>query len=74
MTRYLLRFTPLEPYFFGNERGLKYPGNKSQYQNLYFVRSENTPSQTTILGTLRFLVLQANGRSANDYSELKKNE
>lgn len=74
MTKYLLRFTPMAPFFFGNERGLYFPGSKSQYQNLYFVRSENSPSQTTVLGALRFLLLQANGRSANCRDALSKEE
>ena len=71
MNRYQIRFTPMEPYFFGNERGLNYPGSMSQYQNLYFVRGENTPLQTTLLGALRFMMLQKHGRKPDDFSKLK---
>ena len=74
MNRYLIRFTPMESYFFGNERGLNYPGSMSQYQNLYFVRGENTPLQTTLLGALRFMLLQKHGRKPDDFSKLKGKE
>lgn len=74
MSRYLIRFTPMEPYFFGNERGLNYPGSKSQYQNLYFVRGENTPLQTTLLGALRFMVLQKYGRKPDEFHAINDTE
>ena len=74
MSRYLIRFTPMEPYFFGNERTLNYPDSQSQYQNLYFVRGENTPLQTTLLGALRFMLLQKHGRGPNDFKPLEKKE
>ena len=74
MSRYLVRFTPMEPYFFGNERGLNYPGSASQYQNLYFVRGENMPLQTTLLGALRFMVLQKYGRKPDEFGEIKDQE
>ena len=71
MSRYLVRFTPMEPYFFGNERTLSYPDSTSQYQNLYFVRGENTPLQTTLLGALRFMLLQKHGRKPDNFRKLK---
>ena len=74
MSRYLIRFTPMVPYFFGSERTLNYPGSASQYQNLYFVRGENTPLQTTLLGALRFLLLQKHGRQPDNFSKLKASE
>lgn len=59
MARYLVTFTPVEPYFFGNEKSFKYPGqrNPGQQSNQYFIRSEATPSQTTLLGALRYIFL-----------------
>lgn len=82
MSRYLIRFTPMEPYFFGSERTLNYTPKPtttseppaSQYQNLYFVRGENTPLQTTLLGALRFLLLQKHGRKPDNFGKLSKEE
>lgn len=54
---YLARYTPMEPYFFGNEKNFLYPGQKvGQLSNSYFIRSEDMPSQTTLFGSLRFLL------------------
>ena len=59
MGYYKIGFRPAEPYFLGNEKNFKYPGqnNGGEYANSYFIRGENVPSQTTILGSLRFLLL-----------------
>lgn len=59
MIRYRITFTPMEPYFLGNEKTFKYPGQKNdgKYGNLYFIRSEQTPSQSTVLGALRYMLL-----------------
>ena len=56
---YLLTFTPQEPYFFGNEKSFTYPGQKNggQYGNRYYVKSEQTPSQSTLFGALRYLMI-----------------
>ncbi len=62
MTRFLVTLTPMEPYFLGGERTLNYPGSVSQYRNLYFVRSDEVPSQPTILGGLRYLILKEHGK------------
>lgn len=61
MSVYLVTFTPAEPYYFGNEKSLSYKGQKNggKFGNLYFVRSEKMPSQSTLLGALRYLALQA---------------
>lgn len=57
---YLVTFTPLEPYFFGNEKTFAFKGEDGQGQktNSYFISSEQLPMQTTILGALRFLHLK----------------
>lgn len=59
MKKLLLKFTPLEPYFFGNEKTFSFPNAKDggQLRNSYLIRSENIPSQTTLFGTLRYLLL-----------------
>lgn len=56
---YKVNFRPLEPYFFGNEKSFHFPGEtaSSAYANSYFVRSEKMPSQSTILGALRYIFL-----------------
>jgi hypothetical protein len=66
---YLVTFKPMEPYFFGNEKNFVYPGsNKNQASNSYFIKSEYLPSQSTILGALRYIFLPV--KKANwSYSE-----
>lgn len=56
---YKVTFKPVEPYFFGNEKNFAFPGQKQEsvYASSYFIRSEKAPSQSTILGALRYLFL-----------------
>ena len=58
MLDYLVTFTPLEPFFFGNEKTFAGPFNKGKQQaNNYYIRSEDLPAQTTILGALRYMAI-----------------
>ena len=59
MKKYLVRLTPQEPYFFGNEKCLSFnDGNpRGQMSNRYYIRSEKTPLQTTLFGAMRYLLL-----------------
>lgn len=65
MKTYLVTFKPMEPYFFGNEKNFVYPkskdenekSNHSTVSNSYFIKSEYVPSQSTILGALRYVFL-----------------
>ena len=52
---------PLAPYFFGNERGLKYDDNDTQMGNAsrYFIQSNALPNQSALLGALRYLGIEA---------------
>ena len=51
MQKLLIKLTPLEPYFFGGERIFEIgDGNKH-----YFIRSLDTPLQTTLFGALRYI-------------------
>lgn len=59
MAKYLIKLTPLEPYFFGGERTFGFGKNTKQKQPYYIV-SEKVPSQPTLFGTLRYLVLAQN--------------
>lgn len=56
MPKYLVKLTPLEPYFFGGERTFGFDMAKGQVQKYYIV-SEKVPSQTTLFGTLRYIIL-----------------
>lgn len=59
MKTYRVIFTPVEPYFFGNEKTFRFGGERSLglYDTPYFIRSERTPAQTTIFGAIRYLLL-----------------
>ena len=59
MSTYLVRLTPQEPYFFGNEKNLEFKGqkNRGQMTNRYYIKSERTPLQTTLLGAMRYIFL-----------------
>ncbi|MBQ3087442.1 MAG: hypothetical protein IJC45_08910 [Clostridia bacterium] len=56
---FLITFTPEEPYFFGNEKSFTYPGQKNggQFGNRYYIKSEQMPSQSTLFGALRYLLI-----------------
>ena len=66
--RYLVKITPLEPYAFGDDRNFVYPGERSTGKETYFVRSKNVPEQTSVLGLLRYLVLQKQGLLKTDFT------
>lgn len=66
--KYLVKMTPLEPYAFGTDQSFKYAGVKSMAKETYFVRSKRFPEQTTILGALRYLLLQSEGLLKTDFS------
>lgn len=69
MTTYRLTFTPAEPYFFGNEKTFRFPDAKitGQFDNLYFICSENIPAQTTLFGAVRYLLLNNRNPSFVSY-------
>ena len=52
-----IRLTPLEPFFFGNDRTFFYGEDdiKRIGRKSYYVRSDKTPMQTTLFGILRYL-------------------
>ncbi len=65
--RYLVTMKPLEPYSFGNDQNFTYPGEKATGKETYFVKSKDIPEQTSILGLLRYLVLQNRGLLRTDF-------
>ena len=62
MGAYLIKFTPLEPYFFGNEKNFGYGLRKNK---TYFIESNEVPSQSTLFGTLRYCCIDDPGKSYN---------
>ncbi|MBQ3225763.1 MAG: hypothetical protein IJB48_01760 [Clostridia bacterium] len=54
MAQFLVRFTPLEPYFFGGDKTFSFEESEKQ---TYFIFSETLPQQTTFLGALRYFFL-----------------
>ncbi len=54
--KFLVKLTPLEPYFFGDENTIRFDDT-----NRYFVTSLDTPSAMTIMGMLRYTILEQNG-------------
>ena len=60
---YLVKLTPQEPYFFGNEKRFIFAkeDNQGQMGNSYFIKSEKTPLQTTLLGMMRYILAPMKG-------------
>ena len=56
---YKITFTPSGPYFFGNEKTFWSRGESDQgvNANRYFIKGEKTPSQSTLFGAVRYLLL-----------------
>lgn len=65
MADFYVTLTPLEPYFFGSER--KLGDGVSSSRSSYFIRSEIMPSQTTLIGMIRFFLLKQSESVRNDY-------
>jgi len=69
MPKFLIKLTPLEPYFFGGEHIFEIGGNNKQY----FIRSLDTPSQTTLFGALRYIGINNPSKNFHLKEEDKKN-
>lgn len=62
MTTYRVTFTPLEPYFFGDDKSRLYTRDRLKETDAlgdvrHLIRSEALPSQSTLWGTIRYLLL-----------------
>lgn len=55
------KLKPLGEYFFGGERNFGF-GNTEREKSEYFIRSEEVPNQSTLLGMLRFMILKKEGQ------------
>lgn len=75
MKTYRVDFKPISPYFFGNEKTFPYADQTigRHLSNSYYIKSERMPSQTTILGALRYLFL-AHKNSNYTYSKTEFEE
>lgn len=65
---YLVKFKPLEPYTFGTDFSFKFQGIENPGKETYFVRSKEIPEQTTILGALRYMILENEGLLKSDFN------
>lgn len=65
---YRVEFKPLAPYTFGTEQGLKFDGANETGKESYIATSNLEPDQTTLLGTLRYLVLRKKGFLNTDFN------
>ncbi|MBR2877887.1 MAG: hypothetical protein IKB92_02175 [Clostridia bacterium] len=74
MKQYLVKITPQEPYFFGNERSFKFPGdeNSGQVNSKYYAKSEKTPAGSTIMGMLRYVLLPVKKTDFSKYTDEDK--
>jgi len=70
--KYFVKMTPLEPYSFGNEQNFEYPGDNKTGKESYYVCSNNMPEQTTVLGMIRYLVLQNEGILKTSFNYTKE--
>lgn len=74
MASYLIKLTPLEPYFFGGERNFSFGKSKKETKPSYYIKSLEAPSQTTLLGALRYAVLAASNALITDYGDALQRE
>lgn len=68
MEWFQLRFKPLELYTFGTEQGSEYAGVKGTGKESYIMTSAAIPDQTTLLGTIRWMLLKKKGLLKTDFN------
>lgn len=66
--RYLVTLKPLGPYAFGTDQNFAYSGETPTGKESYLVTSNTTPPQTTVLGTLRYILLSWSGLLKESFS------
>ena len=72
---YFCTLTPMGEYFLGGERTFAFGENDTgDAKKDYFIESENLPSQATVFGTLRFLILQKAGLLSNGHADESRRE
>ncbi len=73
--KYLIKFKPVDLFFFGQENKYRrrLENGKEKFEADYYQESAYFPQQTTILGALRYLLLQENGQiPVQDFSKAEK--
>ena len=68
-TRYLVRLTPIDAYFFGGE--VTFGDNKKQN---YLVKSNYIPQQSALLGLMRYEILRQNDMLFGEGKNIDKNK
>ena len=58
---YKCSFTSIGQYFLGGERTFPFDPKKQDHKKVYYIASEDFPSQSTIFGTIRFMLLEKAG-------------
>lgn len=74
---FLCTLRPLGEYFLGGERTFRFDDMKKEEKDGkidYYIVSEDMPSQTTLLGALRFLVLEKAGQLSDTFRDTSKAE
>lgn len=67
LTRYLVRLTPIDAYFFGGE--VTFGDNKKQN---YLVKSNYLPQQSALLGLMRYEILRQNNKLFGNGEAIEK--
>lgn len=67
---YLVTFKPLEPYAFGGARQFPFKGRKATQNDFepYFIKTNPLPEQSTLFGTIRYLLLKQAKLIKEDFS------
>ncbi len=61
-------FTPVGEYFFGGERNFPFGSQSLAEKKDYYIGSEDFPSQATVFGALRYMLLEKEGLLNNNLS------
>ena len=57
MTCWKVTLTPTRPYFFGTDKRFSREGENNPYGSLYYISGNTLPTQSAVLGALRYLLL-----------------
>lgn len=69
MTSYLVKMKPMDTFAFGTDVKFHYKGESDESKSSYITKSNMIPPQTTILGMLRFMVLDTKDKLSDSSKE-----
>lgn len=72
MALFTFKFTPVESFFFGGEK--HEPNDKGEPVTNYFVESNAYPQQTTLLGAIRYFLLQSSSEDVFKNNRIQSKE